>query len=246
MRIQAIATASVLFSCPLACDKPAAKADTPATTDASAPRAATPAITPSASPSATPRDAQASDATVLNAYKEGEIIDTSKMDPSNPLKAILERAVDAGPNEVYADLTKAPSTPLAGTYNNGQVKFERVVIECTDTGYQVRLTSAKDGDKRFVSFPLAKEPTAGISLGDPTQVPPAALAIDGVTWRIKHSWVIDFKTYKSTPFKGKEAVLGHASGRLIWVPHGQHGVKLTEIAGTFAGAPIKAHANCKP
>ncbi len=244
MRIHEFVTATTLFWCVAACEKPAATADV---TDASAPRAATPAITHSTTPSAVAvaRDAQASDGTVTNAYKEGEIIDTSKMSPDNPLKRILERAVDAGPNEKYANLADAPPTPLAGTYNNGQVKFEKVLIECTDTGYEVRLTSAKDGDKHFVSFPLAKEPTAGIALGDPTQVPAASLSVDGVTWHVKHSWVIDFKSYKTTPFKGKQAILGHASGRLIWVPFG-HGLKLTPIAGTFTGAPIKARANCKP
>ena len=180
-------------------------------------------------------------------FKKGDVIDLKKMDPKDPLRAILERTADVMPAPIeYANLDKAPKSPLTGTYNEGKVKFEKVQIVCTDTGFRIRLTSAKDGNKNFVSFPMTKEPAVGVNLGDATQVSPAALSIDGVTWTLQNSWAIDFKTYKRADFKGKEAVLGHASGRLIWVPFDGSGIKITKIAGTFADAPILAQADCKP
>ncbi len=177
--------------------------------------------------------------------KEGDVIDPNALDPHNPLKAILLRAADGGTTPEYANLDNVPKKPIEGTYNE-KTKFEKVQIECTDTGYRLKLMSAKDGDKYFIAFPLKKEPAVGINLGAPSEARDATLTIDGVTWRLQHSWAADFKTYKAAPFKGKEAVLGHASGRLVWVPFGEHGLKITRVAGTFADAPIKALANCAP
>lgn len=230
---------TVLISAAMACTSKSAPPIATADSDAAA-------VAPPAKPdAATPLESARA---LPQRFKAGEVVDPRNLDPNDPLRRILQAntpQADDHKDEV-ANLDNAPKKPLEGTYN-GKVKFEKLQIECTDTGYRMRLTPAKDGDKNSVSFPLTKEPTVGINFGAPTEARDALLSIDGVTWRLQHSWVVDFKTYdKTAPFKGKDAVLGHASGRLIWVAFGVHGVKITRIAGTFANAPIKAFANCVP